>query len=50
LLLEPYSAAVGVGHIRTASVSVVPGCITPVVVVCLAAPFASVVTAVGHQE
>lgn len=35
---------------RIASVSVVPACITPVVVVPRAAAFASVVTGVGHKE
>lgn len=43
-----WSRAIGVRHIRIASVSVVPGCITPVVVVPLAALAASVVTGVGQ--
>jgi hypothetical protein len=50
LFEDPYSLAVGVGHSRIASVSVFPGCITPVLVVPRAAPFASVVTGVGQQE
>ncbi len=47
--VTPFSSrATGVGHMRIASVSDVPGCITPVVVVPLAALAASVVTGVGH--
>jgi hypothetical protein len=37
-----------VGHIRIASVSIVPGCITPVVVVPLADDLESDTVAVGH--
>jgi hypothetical protein len=44
------SSARAVGQLRVASVNVVPGCITPVVVVCRAALAASVVWAVGHNE
>jgi hypothetical protein len=41
-------AVVGVGHIRIASVSIVPGCITPVVVVPFADDLESATVAVGH--
>lgn len=44
---EPYVVAEGVGNIRIASVNVVPGCITPVFVVCLAASLLSQVFGVG---
>lgn len=50
LLLDPYSLAVGVGHSRIASVRLLPGCMTPVVVVPRAELRASVVTGVGHEE
>lgn len=49
LLLLPYSLAVGVGQSRIASVSVVPECMTPVVVVPRAAALLSVVTGVGQS-
>jgi hypothetical protein len=48
---EPKLAAVGVGkvaHARIASVSIVPGCMTSVPVVCLAASRESCTTAVGQ--
>jgi hypothetical protein len=45
-----WSAALGVGHWRIASVRVVPLCITPVVVVCLPADALSRVLAVGQNE
>ena len=40
----------GVAHARIASVRLVPECMTPVVVECRPAEFASVVAAVGHEE
>lgn len=49
LLLLPYSLAVGVGQSRIASVSVVPECMTPVVVVPRAAALLSVVTGAGQS-
>lgn len=61
--LEPYGSAVGVGHagppspslalgvfhVRIASVSIVPGCITPVEVVCRAELRESLSVAVGQD-
>jgi hypothetical protein len=50
LPLEPYSLAVGVGHMRIASVSDVPGWLLPALVVCRAELSASLRTQVGHNE
>lgn len=44
------SVATGVGQARTASVSIVPGCMTPVVVECRAEERESAVVAVGHMD
>lgn len=47
---RPPFGTFGVGQFRTASVSIVPECITPVVVVCLAAERESATVAVGQDE
>jgi len=43
-----WSRAFGVAQVRIASVRVVPGCITPVVVLCRPADSASITVVVGH--
>jgi hypothetical protein len=48
--LRSLSATIGVGQALTASSSIVPECITPVVVVCLAELRESATVAVGHDE
>jgi hypothetical protein len=48
-LLLVVTRASGVGHARIASVRLVPGFITPVLVVCRAEEEASVVAAVGQS-
>lgn len=45
----PFVPASGVGHARTASVSIVPGCMTPVVVECRAEERESAVVVVGQS-
>lgn len=52
LFCDPYGVAVGVGHILTASRSVMPSCDvqSSVLAVARRAPLASVVTGVGHRR